>query len=135
MCIILLGVNIFASVQSAKRGSMVNGVNHNDELNNAKLNEQIGVSGVVTNPINNPYKNIDRNFLIDETAISDTAVNLYQKEQDVKQFTSLVTSDPEDLSHEEIVAGLFNKGICDPLSDGALEELSSNQKLLDDLAL
>ena len=114
---------------------MVNGVNLNDELNNTKLKEQIGVSGVTTNPINNPYKNIDRNMLIDETAISNEAVNLYQREQDVKQFTSLVTSNPEDLSHEEIIAGLFGKGVSDPLSDEAVEKLSDNQKLLDDLAL
>lgn len=113
---------------------MVNGVNLNDELNNAKLNEQIGVSGIVTNPINNPYKNIDRNLLIDETAISNEAVTLYQKEIDVKQFNTIAMSDPEDLSHEEIIANLFNKGVSDPLSDEAMENLTSNQKLLDDLS-
>lgn len=112
---------------------MVNGINLNDELNNAKLNEQIGVSGVVTNPINNPYKNIDRSLLIDETAISDEAVNLYEKEQDIKQFNTLAMSDPEDLSHEEIIANLFGSGVSDPLSDQAVEGLSSNQKLLEDL--
>lgn len=114
---------------------MVNGINHNEELNNSKLSEQIGVSGVVTNPINNPYKNIDRSFLIDETAISDEAVNLYEKEQDIKQFNSLAMSNPEDLSHEEIIENLFSSGVSDPLSDEAIEGLSSNQKLLDDLAL
>lgn len=114
---------------------MVHGVNLNDELNNAQLNEQIGVSGVVTNPINNPYKNLDRNLLIDETAISTEAVNLYQKEQDVKQFSSLAMSDPEDLSHEEIIANLFNTGISDPLSEEASADLSNNQKLWDDLGL
>lgn len=114
---------------------MVHGVNLNDELNNAQLNEQIGVSGVVTNPINNPYKNLDRNLLIDETAISTEAVNLYQKEQDVKQFSSLAMSDPEDLSHEEIIANLFNAGVSDPLSDEVSADLSSNPKLWDDLGL
>lgn len=114
---------------------MVNGVNLNDELNNAKLKDQIGVNGIVTNPANNPYKNIDRNLLIDETAISDEAVNLYQKEQDVKQFNTLAMSDPEDLSHEEIIANLFNKGASDPFSDEVLGELSENQNLLNDLSL
>lgn len=112
---------------------MVNGVNLNDELNNSKLNEQIGVNGVVTNPINNPYKNIDKSLLIDETAISDEAVTLYQKEQDVNQFNALAMSDPEDLSHEEIVSGLFNKGATDVFSENVLSELSSNNKLLSDL--
>lgn len=113
---------------------MVNGINQ--ELNNnSQLDGRIGVSGVVTNPINNPYKNIDKSLLIDETAISDEAVNLYQKEQEVNKFNALAMSDPEDLSHEEIIANLFGNGISDPLSDEAIEELSGNQKLLDDLSL
>lgn len=112
---------------------MVNGINQ--ELNhNSQLDNRIGVSGVVTNPINNPYKNIDKSLLIDETAISDEAVNLYQKEQDVKKFNVLAMSDPEDLSHEEIIANLFGNGVSDPLSDDTIEELSSNQKLLNDLS-
>jgi len=114
---------------------MVNGVNINDELNSSQLNQQLGVSGVVTNPINNPYKNIDRNLLIDETAISSEAINLYQKEQDVKKFSTLAMSDPENMSQEDIVAGLFDKGVSDPFSDEALEGLSTNNRLLNDLGL
>lgn len=114
---------------------MVNGINPSDELNNFKINEQIGVNGVVTNPVNNPYKNIDKSLLIDETAISDEAVNLYEREQDIRKFNALAMSDPQDLSHEEIIATLFNNGASDPLSDEVLEELSGNQQLLDDLSL
>ena len=113
---------------------MLNSININEELNAGKLKDQIGIAGVTTNPIN-PYKNTDKNLLIDETAISNEAVNLYQKEQDVKQFVSLVTSNPEDLSQEDIVAGLFSKGISDPFSVESAESLSNNQKLLDDLGL
>jgi len=113
---------------------MLNGINLNDELSNSQLNGQMGVSGVVTNPINNPYKNADRNLLIDEGAISNEAVNLYQKEQDVKQFNSLAMSDPQDLSHEDIISNLFDQGVSDPFSDEAVTSLSNNQKLLDDLS-
>jgi len=112
---------------------MLNGINLKDEMSNAQLEQQLGVSSVATNPINNPYKNIDKNLLIDETAISDEAVNLYQKEQDVKQFNTLAMSDPEDMSHEEIVAGLFNKGVSDVFSDETIKSLSANQILMDDL--
>lgn len=112
---------------------MLNGINYNDELNSSQLDRQIGVNGVVTNPINNPYKNIDKSLLIDETAISNEAINLYQKEQDVSQFNKLALSDPQDLSHEEIISTLFQKG--DPFSDEALQELASNQRLLDDLSV
>lgn len=114
---------------------MVNGINNNDELNNTRLSEQIGINGISTNPASNPYKNIDKSLLIDEMAVSDEAVNLYQKEQDIKQFNSLAMSNPEDLSHEEIIANLFGNGVSDPLSDEIVEELSNNPKLLDDLSL
>ena len=112
---------------------MLNGINLNDELNKS-TDSKIGVSGVVTNPINNPYKNIDRSLLVDETAISDEAVNLYQKEQDVKSFNTLAMSDPTDMSHEDIISGLFNKGVCDPFSDEAAEGLANNKNLLEDLS-
>jgi len=113
---------------------MLNGVN-NEGILNSQLDRQSEVSKVVTNPINNAYKNLDANLLIDETSISKEAVNLYQKEQDVKKFTSLATSDPEDTSHEKIVANLFSKGVLDPLSDDIVQKLSGNQNLLNDLAL
>ncbi len=108
---------------------MLNGIN----LNNNK--DAMSIGSVVTNPISNPYKNYDRSLLIDESAISQQAVNLYQKEQDIKQFTSLAMSNPEDLSHEEIISSLFQKGVVDPFSDEAIEALTNNEKLLRDIAL
>lgn len=114
---------------------MLNGVNIGDELNNAQLNNQIGVSGIVTNPIKNPYEKVDKNLFVDETAISNEAVNLYQREQDVKQFNALAMSNPEDLSHEQIIANLFDKGGVDLFSGDTISALASNQKLLGDLSL
>lgn len=114
---------------------MLDRINLNDELNNNKsLNEQIGVSGVVTNPIHSPYKNIDKNLLIDETAISDEAVILYEKEQDIQKFNSLAMSNPDDLTHEEIVEGLFSKGITDPFSNEVIGAVASNKQLIEDLS-
>lgn len=115
---------------------MLNGINLNEELSNSQAEKQLeGINGVVTNPINNPYKNADKNLLIDETAISDQALKLYEHEQDVKQFTDLAMSDPQDLSHEEIIANLFAGGVNDLLSDETLSELSENPSLLNDLEL
>lgn len=113
---------------------MLNGVNLNEDLNSSQLDKQSGVSSVVTNPLKNPYQT-DKNLLIDETAISDEAVNLYQKEQDVKKFTKLAMSDPNDLSHEEIISNLFKSGVNDLFSDETFTDLSSNQNLLNDLSL
>lgn len=122
------------NVVGNKRGSMLNSVNN--DLNSGSLDNKISVSGVVTNPINNPYKNMDKSLLIDETAISDEAVNLYQKEQDINQFNKLAMSNPDDLSHDQIIAGLFSEGgVSDPLSDEMAGVLSRNEKLLEDLGL
>ena len=56
----------------------------NSELERTSLNRK------------NPYSNIDRNLLVDETDISNEAVNLYQKDLDIKKFTNLAMSDPDN---------------------------------------
>lgn len=114
---------------------MLNGVNNNDGILNSQLDKNNEVSKVITNPIKNPYQKIDESLLVDETAISNQAIKLYEQEQDIKKFTNLVMSDPEDLSHEEILEGLFAKGLTDPFSDDVLSGLSENQKLWNDLEL
>lgn len=115
---------------------MLNGINNNEGILNSQTDKQSEVSKLTTNPIrSNPYSNVNKNLLIDETAISSEAVKLYEREQDIKKFTNLAMSDSDDLSHEQIIANLFDKGAVDPFSDDALSQLSSNQNLLDDLAL
>jgi len=115
---------------------MLDGINNNsDLLLNAQVDKQNGVIGVTTNPIKSPYRNLDKNLLIDETAISSEAVNLYESEQDVKKFNTLAMSDPSDLSHEDIIANLFSKGVLDPLADNIISQLSENKNLLKDLSL
>lgn len=52
----------------------------------------------------NPYSNIDKNLLIDETNISNEAINLYQKDMDIRKFSSLVLSDPDNMNHNSLVA-------------------------------
>ena len=114
---------------------MLNGINNNNDLLlNTQIDKQNEVGAVTTNPIKNAYKNSDKNLLIDETAISSEAVNLYQREQDVKQFNTLAMSDPSNLSHEEIIANLFSSGVLDPLADNIISQLSKNENLLRDLS-
>ena len=56
-----------------------------------------------------PYADIDRNLLIDETNISNEALRLYQRDLDIKKFTKLAMSDPDDTSHNSIAAEkIFN---------------------------
>ncbi len=112
---------------------MLNEVKSNEDILNSQIGKQSEVSKLHTNPIKNPYMSIDRGFLIDETAISNEAVNLYEKEQDIRKFTNLAMSDLNDSSHDQIISELFASGVEDPLSDEAMENLTSNERFLKDL--
>lgn len=67
--------------------------------------------------------------------ISKKAVELYERKSDIKRFSKLVLSDPENTSHNDLVNDLFKDGVIDPLIDEKLEELADNQKFLKDLGL
>lgn len=113
---------------------MLNNINNNENLlGNAQLDRQNEVNRLATNPIKNPYKNIDKGLLIDETAISNEAIKLYEREKDVQYFTKLALSD-SNLDDEKAIGQLFAKGILDPFEDEIIKELADNNKLKADLA-
>ena len=88
-----------------------------------------------TAPVSNPIVggNTENNeFLV---RMSKHAVNLYERQCDVKNFSKLVLSDPENTSHNELVEALLKKDVLDPLSDEVIKELSDNEDLLRDLDL
>ncbi len=115
---------------------MLNGITLNEELDTSQINDsQLGsISGISAGGIN-AYKNADKDLFVDQSDISDEAVNLYQKEQDVKSFTNLALSDPEDSSQDDIVSSLFEDGVSDLFSDEVFSELAENDSLLEDLEL
>ncbi len=84
-------------------------------------------------------KPIDVNFDLSKNefleSLSRHALKLYEKQCDIKNFSKLVLSNPENTSHNEIVDELLKKGIVDPLEDEKLEQLANNSKLLKDLGL
>lgn len=84
-------------------------------------------------------KPIDVNFDTSKNEFLDNlskhALKLYEKKCDVKNFTKLVLSDPENSSHNDIVKQLFESGAKDPLEDKKLADLADNNKLLKDLGL
>lgn len=79
---------------------MLNGISA-QELANKNLVQE---AEQIKNNKKNPYADIDKNLLIDETSISNEAVALYQRDLDVKKFTKLALSDPDDNSHNAITA-------------------------------
>ncbi len=75
--------------------------------------------------------NISKNEFLDN--LSRNAVKLYEKKCDVKNFTKLVLSDPENTSHNKIVEELFR--VSDSLEEKKLSQLADNERLLRDLGL
>lgn len=80
----------------------------------------------------NPLECGQRSFLDNLTR---QAVRMYERKCDVKHFTKLVLSDPENTSHNDIVNGLIENGMIDPFEDVKLAHLADNKRLLRDLGL
>ena len=84
-------------------------------------------------------KPIDVDFDLSKNEVLDSlskhALKLYEKQTAIKNFTKLVLSDPENLSHNDRVSELLKSGVKDPLDKEQLSNLSNNQKLLRDLGL
>ncbi len=82
---------------------------------------------------NNPYSNIDKNLLIDETNISNEAFNLYQRDLDIRKFASLAMSDPENLSHNTLVAEKVFGSDDEGFESKIIEGIFNNRTFLKDL--
>ena len=67
--------------------------------------------------------------------LSKKAVELYEKQTDINNFSKLVLSDPENKNHNDLVNKLFNEGVADPFIDDKLEQLADNKRFLKDLGL
>ncbi|MBO6088578.1 hypothetical protein J6P92_09600 [bacterium] len=85
-----------------------------------------------TNPITVDFDNQKKEFL---NKLTHSALNMFEHQSDVKKFTQLVLSDPENKSHNEIVEKLFTQGVIDFDDDVKLMELSDNSRFLRDLGL
>ena len=129
---------------------MLNGINNeNNNLNNlnllnTQLTEQTEATGA-TNPIEgskvNPYEK-DKNYLVDETIISNDAMRKYmeeiiakqnqelEKQNDIKNFTNLVMNTEVDMDR---MNELFKNGVEDPFERFDTDKLVNNEKFLTDL--
>lgn len=103
-----------------------------------KLSEKFNTKGkkAVNTGMIKPFDvnfDMSKNEFLD--GLSKRAVKLYEKQHDIKKFSKLVLSDPENISHNHLVDELFEKGAFDPLEDEKLERLADNSKFLRDLGL
>ncbi|CCY62006.1 unknown [Clostridium sp. CAG:967] len=98
-----------------------------------KLNkDRQKLSSAAINPLEVDFDDRKSVFL---DKLTRTAVNMYERKCDIKNFSKLVLSDPENDSHNKIMDELFSKGIIDASDDEKLLELSDNSRFLRDLGL
>ena len=118
---------------------MFNNINDNskDFLYNSQLEKQSNVINMasVRASMNKALFNKSSNPYVDKTEISANALQLFQKDLDIKKFNQVATSDQEDLSHIERMKELFSNGVVDVFEDDVLSQLVTNSKLWDDLEL
>lgn len=111
--------------------------NINDNNNNLFYNSQLSNASNVINLAairsNLQRTGYNSNPYVDKTEISANAMELFQKDLDIKKFTQIATSDKEDNSHLERMQELFKNGVVDVFEDDVLAELVTNSKLWDDL--
>ena len=99
------------------------------KLNNNK--KQKAANGM-SNPIE--LNNGQPNEFLDN--LSKRAVEMFEKQCDIKNFSKLVLSDPENTSHNALMQEMIREGkIKDPFEDQKLAELADNERFLRDLGL
>ena len=67
--------------------------------------------------------------------LSKRAVEMFEKNCDIKNFSKLVLSDTENTSHIDMMEEMRARGVVDPFEDEKLAELADNEKFLRDLGL
>ena len=119
-------------------GLMFNNINDNNRdllFNSEQFNATANV--VKINAARSAFKNseVNSNPFVDKTEISSDAMQLFQRDLDIKKFTQIATENPEDISYLGKMRELFDDGVVDPFEDDVFSELASNSKLWDDLEL
>jgi len=114
---------------------MLNGIYNNENISNnanyvSRENNIAQVSDAQKKYATSPFKN---SHFIDEMQISSEALNMYQKEMDIKKFANLALSDENDSSHLDLIDKAFSNGALSPFTDDNLEDLLNNQRLWDDI--
>lgn len=89
-------------------------------------------SSAAINPLEVDFDDRKKDFL---KKLTNSAINMYERNCDIKNFSKLVLSDPKNTSHDRLMSELFRQGVIDPLEDEKLMQLSDNRKFLRDLGL
>ena len=111
-------------------GIMFNNINDNNLLQFNNTSNIININNVRYTLQKNNYK---ANPYVDKTEISANAMQLFQRDLDIKKFAKIASENPEDLSYLEKIQEIFSEGVVDPFEEDVLSELVTHSKLWDDL--
>ncbi len=117
---------------------MFNNINNENNgllYNNSQLGNASNVINLASVRANLQKSGYSSSPYVDRTEISSNAMELFQKDLDIKKFTKIASSDPEDTSHLAKMQEIFKEGVVDVFEDDVLSSLVTNQKLWDDLEL
>lgn len=112
-------------------GFMFNNINDNNLLQFNNAGNVINLANVRSTLQKNGYNT--KNPYIDKTEISASAMQLFQRDLDIKKFAKIASENPDDLSYLEKMQELFSNGVVDPFEEDAVSNLVTNSKLWDDL--
>lgn len=112
---------------------MLKGIQNNNLQNNNHVIQTTGADKTGLFENTNPYEKIDKNLLVDQLDISSDAIKLYQKDCDIKKFTQLALSDPENTSHNTKVASQIENGQIELSDEEIVDSLFNNSKFISDL--
>lgn len=115
---------------------MYNGVNNNayDNLLKSKLHLAYGTNSIGSkNNVTSGSESSDNaskanNEIVDESSISDKAYNIFEKENDIKKFTSLFFSNNNTLIENAKCLNFDSSNI-----DNIIEKIINNDKFNNDL--
>lgn len=120
------------------QGLMFNNINNENNgllYNNSQLGNASNVINLASVRANLQKSGYGSSPYVDRTEISSNAMELFQKDLDIKKFTKIASSDLEDTSHLAKMQEIFKEGVVDVFEDDVLSSLVTNQKLWDDLEL
>ena len=109
---------------------MFNNINDNNLLQFDTASNVINIANVRSSLQKSGYS---KNPYVDKTEISANAMQLFQRDLDIRKFAKIASENPEDISYLEQMRDLFSEGVVDPFEDDVLSELVTNSKLWDDL--
>jgi len=109
---------------------MLNNIQNDNNITDI-ITSNSGIERISGYGASNPIEN-DKNFFIDQSDISLTAFEKYQKEEDIKKFSEILLQTDEQEATNKVIKDIF-EGHYSIENDDFLNELLNNEDFLNDI--